>query len=423
MSGSPEMPGGPPPGAEPETVPGVASGPRARPLDGIRVLDLTTVVVGPACTQRLADYGAVVVKVETREGDMLRRLGGRSRTGQHGGAFLHLNRGKRTVCLDLKTPDGLAALRRIAAGCDVFVSNMRPDALLRLGLDAETMRAADPGLVHCLITGFGAGGPYRGKPAYDSVVQGVSGVAGLAARRDGAPAYVPLLLCDHVSGEITAGAILAALFARGRGGVGSAIEVPMLETMAAFVLSEHMGGQSFEPPLGEAGDARQLDPNSRPLRTADGWLSLSANTDAQVAGFCRAAGRPDLLEDPRFASVASRLTHVRAWYAVRAEVVATRGTAEWLPLFAAADVPAMPCHTLETLMEDPHLRAVGLVVPGEHPTEGAIRMIRPTVVHDGECAPPGRPVGPIGHDTRAVLGEAGYTEGEIDALVRRGCAA
>ena len=374
-------------------------------------------MVGPACTQRLADYGAEVIKVETAEGDMLRRIGGPSPTGQHGGAYLHLNRKKRAVCLDLKSPEGLDALRRIAAGCDVFVSNMRPDALARLGLDAATMRAAQPGLVHCLITGFGPGGPYRGKPAYDSVVQGVSGVAGLGERRDGAPSYVPLLLCDHVSGEIAAGAILAALFERQRTGAGASVEVPMHETMAAFVLAEHLGGCSFEPPLSQAGDLRQLDRNSRPLQTADGWLSLSANTNAQVAGFCRAVDRPDLAQDPRFDSVASRLTHVSEWYAVRAEAVLPRTTADWLPRFAAEDVPAMPCHTLETLTLDPHLQAVGLIEPGLHPTEGAVRMIRPTVLHDGQTAPAGRPASPIGHDTRAVLAEAGFTPGQIDGLI------
>jgi len=164
-------------------------------LRGIRVLDLTTVVVGPACTLRLADYGAAVVKVETPGGDLMRSLGGPSPTGRHSGAYLHLNRGKRAACLDLKRPGARDALLRIAACCDVLVSNMRPNALARLGLDAATLRAAHPGLVHCLITGFGPGGPYRGQPAYDSVVQGAAGVAGLFGRQTGTPAYVPLLLC------------------------------------------------------------------------------------------------------------------------------------------------------------------------------------------------------------------------------------
>ena len=392
------------------------------PLAGFRVLDLTTVVVGPACTLRLADYGAEVIKVETREGDMLRRLGGRSPTGQHGGAFLQLNRNKRTVCLDLKTVAGLDALRRIARGCDVVVSNMRPAALARLGLDAATLRAEQPGLVHCLITGFGPGGPYRGKPAYDSVIQGVAGVAGLFERKNGAPAYVPLLLCDHVCGEIAAGAILAALVERQRTGTGVALEVPMHETMAAFVLAEHLGGSSFNPSLSPAGDARQLDRNNGPVQTSDGWLSLTANTNAQAAAFLRAADRADLIDDPRFRTVASRLQHVGEWYALRAAILRTRTTADWLRVLDAADVPAMPCHTLDTLLDDPHLQAVGLVEPAIHPTEGAVWQLRPTVAFDDITAAAGPPAPPVGYDTREVLAQSGLAAGEIAALLATGAA-
>lgn len=391
-------------------------------LQGIRVLDLTTVVVGPACTLRLADYGAAVVKVETPGGDLMRSLGGPSPTGRHSGAYLHLNRGKRAACLDLKRPGARDALLRIAAGCDVLVSNMRPEALARLDLDAATLRAARPGLVHCLITGFGPGGPYRGQPAYDSVVQGAAGVAGLFGRQTGTPAYVPLLLCDHVVGEIAAGAILAALLARERTGDGCSLEVPMHETMAAFVLQEHLGRQSFTPPLGPAGDSRTLDPGNQPLRTADGWISVTANTDAQVAAFLAAAGRADALADPRFATVADRVCNVGAWFALRNAALLAHGTAHWLQAFAAADVPAMPCHSLDSLLDDPHLHAVGLLSPGTHPTEGAVRRIRPTVLRDGVADAPGDPAAPQGWDTTAVLAEAGLTADEIGALIASGAA-
>ncbi len=191
-------------------------------------------------------------------------------------------------------------LERLVASSDVVVANMRPEALARLGLDADGLRDRYPRLVHCTITGFGPGGPYRGRPAYDSVVQGVSGIAGLAERRDGRPLYVPLLLADHVTGEIAASAILAALLARERTGLGATLEVPMHETMAAFVLQEHLGPRSFDPPLGPAGDAA-CSTRNRPLATADGWISLTANTDAQVHAFLRAVGRPELIDDPRAA--------------------------------------------------------------------------------------------------------------------------
>ncbi len=317
-------------------------------LEGIRILDLTSVVVGPSCTLRLADYGAEVIKLEAPGGDVLRSLGGPSPSGQHSGKYLHFNRKKRAICLDLKQQAAREALLRVLDGCDVFVSNMRPDALARLGLDADSTRASRPRLIHCTISGFGPGGPYRGKPAYDTVIQSVSGVAGLSERRDGTPRFAPLLLCDHVTGEITAGAIVAALFRRERTGEGCAIEVPMHETTAAFVLQENLGPAAFVPPRGRAGDARVLDPNNQALKTADGWMTVTANTDAQVRGFLTAIGRAELLADARFGSVADRFRHASDWFALRREALLVRTTAAWLALFEAADVPAAICHTLET---------------------------------------------------------------------------
>ncbi|MDE2515019.1 MAG: CoA transferase [Rhodospirillales bacterium] len=392
------------------------------PLEGVRILDLTSVVVGPSCTLRLADYGAEVIKLEPPEGDVLRSLGGPSRSGKMSGKYLHFNRRKRAICLDLKKPGALDALIRIADGCDVVVSNMRPEALGRLGLDAAALRARRTGLIHCTITGFGPGGPYRGRPAYDTVVQGVTGIAGLAARRDGRPAYAPLLLCDHVTGEIAAGAIMAALVRKGRTGEGAAIEVPMHETMAAFMLTEHLGPASFTPALGQAGDARVLDPGNFPLPTADGWIAVTPNTDAQVRGFLTAIGRADLIEDPRFRSVADRFRNARDWYAFRGEALRGRPTAEWLALFAQADVPAMQCHTLETIADDPHLAAVGLLVEETHPSEGPIRSIRPTVLEGGAPRDPGPPARAQGADTCAVLAEAGLDAAAIAALVEAGAA-
>ena len=311
---------------------------------------------------------------------------------------------------------------RILDGCDALVSNIRPEALARLGLDATTTRATLPRLIHCAITGFGPGGPYRGRPAYDTVIQSVGGVAGLFIRRDGVPRYVPLVMCDHVTGEITAGAIIAALFRRERIGQGAAIEVPMQETIAAFVLKEHLGPASFSPPLGPPGDARILEPNNQLIETADGWMTVTANTDAQVCGFLTAIGRAELIEDPRFCSVTARFRNVTEWMALRRAALADRPTAHWVAAFAEADVPAAPCHTLEALIEDPHLRAVGLLHHELHNQEGAIRTIRPTILEDGAPGDLGAPARPIGCDTRAVLGEAGYSAREIDALIATGAA-
>lgn len=394
----------------------------AGPLNGLRVLDLTSVVVGPTCTWRLGQYGAEIIKVEAPEGDLMRGLGGLSPTGQHSGTYLHLNRGKRNVCLDLKKPGAKGVMDRLLASADVVVANMRPRALERLGLDAATVRAKRPETIHCLITGYGTDGPYAGRPTYDSVVQGATGIAGLFLARDGAPAYVPMVVCDHVAGEIAAGAILAAVVKRNAGGGGGSLEIPMFETMAAFVLQEHLAQQSFDPPVGPAGDQRLLNPHNKPLRTANGWISVTINTDSQVRAFLKAVGRDELLGDPRFATVAARAKNVKEWFEIRGAALSGKTTADWLAVFQAADIAAMPCHTLETLRADPHLEAVGLVTSEQHPTEGSVSAIRSTIHCDDAYPPLGNYAQPRGWETRAVLEEIGLGNAEIENLFATGAA-
>lgn len=391
-----------------------------RPLAGVRILDLTAVVVGPVATLRLADYGAEVVKVEAPGGDLMRRLGGASPSGQHSGTYLQLNRRKRNIGLDLKQPEARAVTARLVAQSDVVVTNVREAALQRLGLDAGSLCAAYPRLIHCTISGFGPGGPYHGRPAYDSVVQGASGMAGLFAAKGGDPRYVPMVAGDHIVGEIVAGAIAAALYAREKSGRGSAIEVPMLETMAAFVLQEHLAQHSFAPPVGPMGDQRTLDPGNAPLPTADGWIAVSCNTDAQVSAFLQAAGREDALADPRFRSVADRMAHVEDCLALRGAALRHRPTAHWLAVFERADIPAMPCHTLETVLDDPHLRAVGLVQAHQHPTEGAVRALRPTILFDGAASDAGSMASPLGQESCAILAELGFDATTIATLRQSG---
>lgn len=392
------------------------------PLKDIRVLDLTSVVVGPVCTWRLGQYGAQIVKVENPEGDLMRGLGGMSPTGEHSGTYMHLNRGKRNICLDLKKPGARAAVQRLVEWADVIVANMRPQALERLGLDAATIRARSPEKVYCLITGYGTDGPYAGQPTYDSVVQGATGMAGLALRRDGVPAYVPMLICDHVAGEIAAGSILAAIVERKVNGKGCSIEVPMFETMAAFVLQEHLAQQSFDPPVGPAGDLRLLSPHNKPVQTKDGWISFTVNTDPQVKAFLKVTARHALLDDPRFSSVASRARYVSEWFEVRGAPLTDRTTDAWLNLLRAADIAAQPCHTLETLQVDPHLKAVNLVHMEQHPTEGKTAAIRSTIRFDADYPSPRTPSQPRGWDTRAILEDVGYIGGEIDQLLAEGSA-
>lgn len=392
------------------------------PMKGVRVLDLTSVVVGPVCTWRLGQYGAEVIKVENPEGDLMRGLGGQSPTGQHSGTYLHLNRGKRNICLDLKKPGAREVMQRLIASADVIVANMRPQALERLGLDANSIRTQYPEKIYCLITGYGTDGPYAGLPTYDSVVQGATGMAGLTLRRDGTPNYVPMLICDHVAGEIAAGAILSAMVERRTSGKGCSIEVPMFETMAAFVMQEHLAQHSFDPPMGPAGDLRLLSPHNRPVQTADGWISFTVNTDPQVKAFLRVTGRDDLLEDPRFNSVAARAKNVKEWFELRGAPLTGKTTKEWVALMRSVDIAVQPCNTLESLPEDEHLQAVGLVSTEQHPTEGKVAAIRTTIRFDDSYPPLRSPSQPKGWETRSVLLDAGYSPEEVATLIDAGAA-
>jgi len=386
------------------------------PLDGIRVLDLSAVVVGPICGHVLCENGAEVIKVEAPGGDLLRHLAGRGRSPGMNGKFLNFNRGKKSLAIDLKQPSGIAVLKRLAATVDVFVTNVRPDAQERLGVDAASLRALAPRLIHCSITGFGTGGPYAGRPAYDTVIQGVSGVAGTFEASTGEPRYVPFLVADHTVGLIAAQMIGFALYRREKTGAGEAIEVPMFENMAAYIMQEHLGAHSFRPALGPPGDHRVLSPDGKPLPTKDGYICVSANTDAQAHAFFEAIGRPELKEDPRFARVAQRVQHTKEYFRIRATSLGGRTTAEWLDIFDRMDVPASPYNTIASLIDDPHLRAVGMVREEEHPTEGATWAIGAPNRFSGGDAPLRPPAPRLGADGRAVLAEAGLTEAEIATL-------
>jgi crotonobetainyl-CoA:carnitine CoA-transferase CaiB-like acyl-CoA transferase len=389
-------------------------------LNGIKILDLTSVVVGPVSTLRLGQYGADIIKLEPPSGDLMRELGGKSPTGQHSGTYLHLNRGKKNICIDLKKPLSTSISNRLIEWADVIVANMRPDALERLGIGPNSVRDRYPEKIYCLITGYGTEGPYAGFPTYDSVLQGASGIAGLFQLRDGAPSYVPMLICDHVVGEISAGAIIAALLNRYKTGKGTYIEIPMFETMAAFVLQEHMAQKSFDPPVGPFGDLRLLSPYNKPVKTKDGYISFTINTDTQVSAFLKATGRASLLEDERFKTVASRAIHVNEWFEIRGAALMDKTTEEWLTLLRSVDIPVMPCHSLTSLMNDEHLRAVSLFEKEKHPIEGDSIVIRSTIKSDGAYSTQNAFSQPKGYDTMFILEELGFTQEEIyDILISK----
>jgi crotonobetainyl-CoA:carnitine CoA-transferase CaiB-like acyl-CoA transferase len=387
------------------------------PLEGVRIVDLTSVVVGPLATQILADHGAEVIKVESPSGDLGRTIGGLGVTPGMGPKFLHLNRNKRSIVLDLKKPAGYEALMRLIERADVLVWNVRPGSMARMKLSYDDVRKVNPKIIYCGMFGFGQGGRYRKKPAYDSIIQGSTGVAALYHRAAGEPRYLPMVVADKTVGLIAVQMMLMALFHRERTGEGQSIEIPMFENMAAFVLSEHMYMKTFEPPRGTTGDPRLLDPQAKPLATKDGWIALSANTNAQAFAFFDAIGRPELKTDPRFDSVATRFNNVGEYFRIRAEALKEKTTAEWLDIFDACDVPAMPYHTLDSLMEDPHLKEVDFFRTVEHPTEGKIiNMELPNKLSRGARSD-FNPAPKIGQHSVEILREIGYADAQIEALV------
>ena len=387
------------------------------PLQGIRIVDLTSVVVGPLATQILADHGAEVIKVESPSGDLGRTIGGLGVTPGMGPKFLHLNRNKRSIVLDLKKPAGYQALLKLIARADVLVWNIRPASMARMKLSYDDVRKVNPKIIYTGMFGFGQGGRYAEKPAYDSIIQGSAGVAALYHRAAGEPRYLPMVMADKTVGLIAVQMILMALFHRERTGEGQAIEIPMFENMAAFVLSEHMYMKTYDPPRGPTGDPRLLDPQAKPLATQDGYVCVSANTQAQAFALFDAIGRPELKTDERFSTIPARFRNVGEYFRIRAEALKEKTTAEWLDIFDACDVPAMPYHTLDSLMEDPHLKEVGLFETVEHPTEGNIvNMTLPNKLSAGArrdftAAPK------IGQHSVEILGEVGYSEEEIKGMV------
>lgn len=377
-------------------------------------------VVGPLSTQILADHGADVIKVETKAGDLIRSMNGKSVTPGMGAKFLHLNRNKRSLVLDLKNPQAHAALLKLITGADVLVWNVRPAAMARLKLSYEEVRKVKPDIIYVGMFGFGQDGRYRDKPAYDTIIQGAGGMAALNQRATGEPRFVPMVVADKVVGLIAAQMISMALYKRATTGEGSSIEIPMFENLVKFVLEEHMYLKTFEPPLGGTGDPRLLDPMGKPIATKDGYICISANTNDQAFAFFDAIGQPELKTDPRFESVQARFANVSAYFELRASALKTRTTAEWLDLFDEHDVPAMQFNTLDSLLEDPHLADVGFFETREHPTEGKIRNMRLPNKWSTGTRKEWMPAPKLGENSREILREAGLSEVEIDEMVASG---
>lgn len=390
------------------------------PLQGIRILDLTTVLMGPYATQILADYGADVIKVEPPPGDGTRGIGPMRSPGM-GAIFLNANRGKRSVVLDLKQAPAREALLAIARTADVLIYNVRPQAMARLGLSYDEVCAVNPRIIYTGVFGFGRNGPYAKRPAYDDLIQGAAGLPALVLRAGSPePRYVPVTIADRTVGLAAVGAILAALLHRERSGEGQSVDVPMFETMIQFVMGDHLGGRTFEPPEGPTGYARLLAHERRPYATRDGHICALIYSDKQWQSFCALVGCPQMYaEDRRLANLTTRTQHVDALYGFVAEQLRLRTTAEWLDALEKADIPCMPMHTPDSIVEDPHLRAVGFFQPVEHPSEGRLLSMAVPSTWSRTQPEPGRPTPRLGEHTEEVLRELGYDDTSVAALCPR----
>lgn len=389
------------------------------PLAGVRVLDLTSVLMGPYATQIFADLGADVVKIESPEGDTTRYLPPGHEPAR-GGMFLNVNRGKRSLVLDLKQPAARDALLKLAETADVFIHSMRSSAIARLGLDYAAVRAANPKIVYSNLYGFARNGPYRDYPAYDDIVQAASGLVDLQARlSQGEPTYLATVVADKVAGLTGAYAVMAALFARERSGEGQEIEIPMFETLVSFTMVEHLCGSLFTPPLGPPEYPRVTSEARRPYRTSDGYIGVMIYNDKHWRAFFDVVGNPEWSRDPMFASMRSRTENIGSVLGQLATAIEQRTTEEWTNLFRAAHIPAMAIATPAGLLDDQHLVETGFWQ--ERVTEaGELRF--PGIPTNFFSTPGaiGDPGPALGGDSRAVLLEAGFNPAAIEGMVASG---
>ena len=377
-------------------------------LAGIKVVDLTSVVFGPYCTQILADLGAEVIKVESPGmGDAFRWSAKAPASPNMAPGFMAVNRGKRSITLDLKDAGDLAVLNALLDDADMFVVNVRGKALARLGLDHASLSARLPELIYVHCTGFGQAGPYADLQAYDDVIQAATGTATLLSRADGdpRPRYLPSLIADKVAGLHAAYAALAALFHRTRTGTGQLVEVPMFEAFTSFMMLEHLGGQTFDPPVGPAGYARQIDPDRQPFPTADGHISMVMyKFDAWDRTF-GLLGAPEFIAQERFTTPAGRGHHQAELYQQIAALTPRFTTAELCRRCADAQIPAQAVRDLSEVIDDPHLAATGFFRQREHPSEGAYFEQAPPVRFSADDRSLGRMPPELGADSAAIRAE------------------
>ena len=389
------------------------------PLQGVRVIDLTTVMLGPFCTQILGEMGAEIIKIETPEGDVNRWTGESRSPGMSTGQLIK-GRNKRSIILDLKVKKVRKVFEKLIKTADVFVHNIRPKAAKRLAIDYETIAELNHNIIYASATGFGETGPFADKPAYDDLIQGASGIASLFGKVTGTPRYVPSVMADKTTGLFLSNYISMALFHRERTGEGQKLHVPMYESFAAFVVSEHMQGQTFVPPTGPAGYTRMLTSHRKPYETMDGFICVVPYTQKHWANFLALVGRADLIKDPRFSNQTERTKNIDTLYEIVSDNMKSRSTNNWIIALSDADIPAGPMNSPEDLFECPHLKAVEMFPEIEHPTEGRIKHIKVPAAFSKTPGGLYHHSEKLGASTNTVLNELGFSRTEITELENLG---
>ncbi len=396
-----------------------SAGAHNSPLHGIRVVDMTSLGMGPLASQILGDYGADVIKLEPPTGDVFRHVLPQGSPGMSH-AFIQFNRNKRSIAMDLKQAEGLEAARKLLRTADVLLSNVRPSAMKALGLDYEAIRAIKPDIIFAAAYGYSERGPYAGRPAADDTIQAMSGVAGLQQLAYGSAQLVANVIADKAVGQALVNAVMAALIHKMKTGRGQRIEVPMFETMVAFTMPEHIAGMTFEPPQGGAGYSRVINPERRPYRTKDGYLCVLPYTTPQWLRFFRLIGREDLAQDPQLADAVERSQRFRELYALIDAAMPARTTDEWVQALLENDILFGKVNTPDDLLRDPHLAALDMFPVVQHPTEGPLRLIGFPIEFTETPNRLQRLPPTLGQHSRELLSELGYGESELDRLQERG---
>lgn len=389
------------------------------PLSGVRVLDMTTVIFGPYTTMMLGDFGADVIKIEPPGGDMTRAIGP-ARSAGMASLFLGANRNKRSIMLDLKRAEAKEAMWRLIDSADMLVHNVRPQKMAALGFDPDSVLKRNPKIIYGGLHGYREEGPYGGRPAYDDVIQGESGLAGTFTARDGEPVLSPSVIADKTAALLASTGLMAAYIQRLRTGSGLYLETAMFEGLAAYTLLEHQHGTIFKPSLEGFGYPRAMSTARRPHPTRDGYICMLAYTDQQWERFWEIAGKQELGADPRFHTMRARSQNIDALYSIAGEVLARQTTAEWLKILTGAEIPCGPVNTLEDLPNDEQLRTTGFFRPQDHPSEGALEALDTAFRLDRKPLPVRQHQPGLGEHGIEILKSLGFSADDVEIILNAG---